>query len=173
MGWKFVQLGRVVGTASVSQAIKRGNLLLGVLPITVLFLLWIPCIAAVFLLDIPRIWLFGAVLVPFLCSMAIWDRMVTRWRIWAYERVRNVHELVQVARSEKLIPAEGSWLERLEWRTRAERELLAALAVRFRTPDEFLDDPSVGERAAAPHSSSCFFPYVASTLGCSLPGTCA
>jgi hypothetical protein len=43
--------------------------------------------------------------------------MITKWRVWAFENVRNVHELKKRAIQEKLISADSSIFEKTEIRT--------------------------------------------------------
>ncbi|MFZ1692574.1 MAG: hypothetical protein WAT74_05165, partial [Flavobacteriales bacterium] len=76
-----------------------------------------------------------------------WAISITRWRIWSFQHVRNIHELLEAAESEGLIEPSGDWLERLEIRTRAQRECLRQLETRIAEPDSPADDISV------PHES--------------------
>lgn len=123
-------------------------------PFVVGMMLFLAAMIAVPVLRLSSWWFVVAVVFPIANMWAWWCVAVTGWRIWAYERVRNVHELITIARQEELIPAEGSWLERTEWRTRADQERLAALAVRFNTPDEFSDDHMIGERTEILYSAT-------------------
>ncbi len=51
-----------------------------------------------------------------------WSIMITKWRIWAFENVRNVHELKKRAIQEKLIWPDGSVFEKTEIRSSATKE---------------------------------------------------
>jgi hypothetical protein len=46
-----------------------------------------------------------------------WSVMITKWRLWAFGHVRNVHELKKRAVQEQLIQADGSLVEKTEIRT--------------------------------------------------------
>ncbi|MBD3582569.1 hypothetical protein HC229_08620 [Flavobacterium sp. D33] len=72
-----------------------------------------------------------------------WSLAVTHWRIWAFTNVRNAHELQAKAVSQKLIWPRGSFFERTEIRTRAQRLKLLELEQRLEQPDIFYDDPSI------------------------------
>jgi hypothetical protein len=72
-----------------------------------------------------------------------WSFMITRWRLWAFENVRNVHELKERAIQEKLIWNDGSIFEKTEIRSAAAREKWALLEEKFKVEDLFLDDLSI------------------------------
>jgi len=76
-------------------------------------------------------------------SWIYWSFMVTKWRLWAFENVRNVHELKQRAIAEKLIWADDSPFVKTEIRFKADKEKWALLQDKFRIPDKFEDDPTV------------------------------
>jgi len=71
-----------------------------------------------------------------------WSVMVTKWRIWAFENVRNVHELKRRAIREKLIWPDDSLFVNTELRSRANRQKLASLQKKFEQEDVFHDDPN-------------------------------
>jgi len=68
-----------------------------------------------------------AVIVPWV----YWSFMITKWRIWAFENVRDVHELKSRAIAEKLIWPDGSIFEKTEIRTSQDRERLMLIEKRF------------------------------------------
>ncbi|WP_040627082.1 hypothetical protein [Mucilaginibacter paludis] len=82
--------------------------------------------------------LLGSFAMPWL----YWSVMITRWRIWAFENVRNVHELKKRAIKEQLIWKDGSFFENTEIRT-ADRQKIQILQDKFKKPDVFIDDISV------------------------------
>lgn len=137
----------------MEQALRRGRLLLQLIPL----LLFIICFIAPMLLvateKISPVWLVGA---GFATGLALawlwWAVAITHWRIWSLGRVRNIHELHAVAVQEKLIWRKGHWAERTEIRTRAQRETLMALKARLAIPDERLDDPGVPATTAVGYS---------------------
>jgi hypothetical protein len=59
---------------------------------------------------------------------------------------------MEMAVNEKLIWPKGSFFERTEVRTKAQRELLLQLEARFATPDEQMDDPAVPARTVVLYS---------------------
>lgn len=81
-----------------------------------------------------------AVLACVILPWIYWSFMITKWRIWAFENVRNVHELKKKAIEEKLIWPDGSFWEKTEIRTKADRDKIAVLEIKFEQPDVFADD---------------------------------
>ena len=79
-------------------------------------------------------------IVAFVCGWLYWSRKITKWRIWAFEHVRNVKELKKRAVLENLIWQDDSWFERTEIRTREEKEKWSALKKKMNEEDAFEDD---------------------------------
>lgn len=69
--------------------------------------------------------------------------MTTKWRIWAFSNVNDVHELKIAAINADLIPKEGSWKEKFEIRTPANKQALQNANARFRQPHSLEDDSAV------------------------------
>lgn len=142
-----------MGQASVEAGLRRGNLLLKVVPGILKALFIILPLVLVILNEEQAVWAipvgFG---LAFIVSWLWWSFAVTHWRIWAYEHVRNIHELMEVAMNDKLIYPKGGWFERKEIRTPGQREVLRQLEARLATPDERADDPSVPPETAVRHS---------------------
>jgi len=76
-------------------------------------------------------------------SWLYWSVMAARWRIWAFDNVRNVHELKKRAIKANLIWADGAFWEKTELRSTAQEEKWAALQEKFKQPDIFHDDYSI------------------------------
>jgi hypothetical protein len=79
----------------------------------------------------------------FLPAWLYWSVFITKWRLWAFENVRNVHELKKRAIREKLIWTDGSFFEKTEIRNSNEKELWEKLLIKFDQEDLFVDDPTV------------------------------
>lgn len=128
---------------SVNKAIKRGHLMVNV-PVMVC-LIGIPAVS-IFLNqnDVIPGWavVIGFVL-GFVLAWLIWSYMITKWRIWAFERVKNVHELKKRAIEEKLIWKDDHIFEKIEIRFKKDRIKLEELNHKFRTKDVYKDDPTV------------------------------
>lgn len=95
-------------------------------------------------LDIIQSWL---VLIGFICSTLIsilfWSFTITNWKIWAYENVRNLHELKRRAIQEKLTYEDDSFYLKLEFKSQRQKEKLKYLEKRFENKDLFSDDNEI------------------------------
>jgi len=79
----------------------------------------------------------------FVFGWLYWSLAITKWRLWAFENVRNVHELKQRAIKEKLIWPDDSFFRRTEIQTADQRQRLINLENKFSRPDIFNDDYSI------------------------------
>lgn len=87
-------------------------------------------------------------------SFLSWGVMVTKWRLWAFEHVRNVHELKKRAIIEGLIFRDYSTYENLEIRSTTDRKKWAALQYKFKQEDVFEDDSTIEEETVIGYSAS-------------------
>jgi hypothetical protein len=71
--------------------------------------------------------------------------MVTRWKLWAFDKVRNVHELQERAVMYGILGKKGGFFEKLEIKTPGQQRKLKALQDKFNESDIFIDDPSIPE----------------------------
>ncbi|QEM08049.1 hypothetical protein DIU31_032785 [Mucilaginibacter rubeus] len=69
--------------------------------------------------------------------------MTTRWRLWAFENVRNVHELEARAIKAGLIPNQNRQWFFPEFKSKADKARLEELSKKFALPDVFIDDYTV------------------------------
>lgn len=65
--------------------------------------------------------------------------VITSWKIWAYENVRNVHQLRQKAFEERLTYSEDN-INIFEFRSKSQKEKLKKLEQKFLQEDVFQDD---------------------------------
>ncbi len=72
--------------------------------------------------------------------------MTTKWRIWAFSSVDNLHELKRAAITEQLINEDNSWQEKLEIRSESDKALLAAIQNRLEEERSFIDDLGVANQ---------------------------
>jgi hypothetical protein len=128
---------------TVDKAIKRGHLMVNV-PVLMTF---IGCPALALYLKKQNLipgWGIGiAFLIGFVLAWLIWSFMITKWRIWAFENVRNVHELKKKAIQEKLIWHDGCIFEKTEIRSRKDKDKLKKLEKKFEQEDEYKEDYSL------------------------------
>jgi len=131
------------GKVTVDQALSKGRLKLKYLPMIATF----GCIGGGFFLSNQKI--FGGWIIPtgfvagFTLGWILWSYFVMEWKIWAYENVRNIHELQRKAVEEKLIWDSGSWFEKTEFKNYEQKQKLKQLEKKFLEKDIFRDDISV------------------------------
>ncbi len=82
-------------------------------------------------------------LIGFVLAWLVWSITITKWRIWAFEHVRNVHELKKRAIQEKLIWKDGSFFENTEIRSSKDKARLKKLEKKFEKEDEYKEDYSL------------------------------
>jgi hypothetical protein len=86
-----------------------------------------------------------------------WSFMITKWRIWAFDNVRNVHELKMRAIQEKLIWADNSIFEKTEIRNATDKERLNSLQNKFNQDDLFQDDLTIQNETIVYYSKGSNF----------------
>lgn len=130
-------------TVTVEQALNKGRWKLKYLPMIATF----GCIGGGFFLSKQEI--FGGWIIPtgfvagFTLGWILWSYFVMKWKIWAYENVRNIHELQRKAVQEKLIWNRGSWFEKTEVKNYHQKQKLKQLQKKFLEKDVYKDDNSV------------------------------
>ncbi len=131
---------------TVDKAITRGHLMINA-PVFIL-MLGIPFLSF-YLMGvnmIPKWAMYVGFVLGFCLAWLAWSMMVTKWRIWAFENVQNVHELKKRAVEEKLIWPDGSFFVKTEIRTSADKERLRRLELKFEHPDVYKEDYSIPKR---------------------------
>jgi hypothetical protein len=122
---------------SVNKAINRGHLIVNV-PVFI-SIIGIPALS-LYLSNqnlIPK-WGIGiGFVLGFVIAWLVWSFMITKWRIWAFENVRNVHELKKRAIQEKLIWNDGNIFEQTEIRTLEDKKELKKLEKKFEKEDVY------------------------------------
>ncbi|MCR8561882.1 hypothetical protein KXD93_29775 [Mucilaginibacter sp. BJC16-A38] len=153
-------------TVTVDEALARGKKTINY-PIAAIQLLTV--IASFFLmvyLELPGWTIAVGFLTGFIITWVYWSFMITRWRIWAFENVRNVHELKQRAIKEKLIWKDGSIFEKTEIRTTADKEKLNLIQLKFNVKDVFADDYSIPVETRVYYSKKKSLPEMILLSGC-------
>ena len=72
-----------------------------------------------------------------------WSFSITKWRIWAFSNVRNLHELKKRAIEEKLIGEDHSFSTKCEIRSRKDKETIKQIHMRFRQKDIIQENQSI------------------------------
>lgn len=130
---------------SVSEAINKGQLYIN-LPVIMIIIATIG--ATIYLDSIYSLekWIY---IVSLILGVALgwlyWSFAITKWRIWAFENVRNVHELKEKAIEGKLIWDDESIFEKTEIRSYEDKQKLHYLERKFEKEDVYYDDISVSK----------------------------
>ncbi len=128
---------------TVKQAIKKGEMLM-IYPSMLIFLISILLPLAVFKIFNTDWVLPVCIFVSSLFSSILyWAYIVTKWRLWAFENVRNVHELKERAIKAHLINSDNSFFTKMEIRSKEEKRKWRSLLDKFNEDDVFIDDPNV------------------------------
>ena len=130
-------------TISVDEAIKKGIYSVN-LPALLIFLIGlIASFATAFIFFKPYEMIAGLI-VSYVLATAYRAIMAAKWRIWAFDKVRNVHELHERALSEKLLyPTNRPGFGVINYNSESQKKHLEKLQAKFRQPDIFIDDRSV------------------------------
>lgn len=105
-------------------------------------------------------------ILAFVFAWLWWSFMITKWRLWAFDNVRNVHELKKRAIQEKLIWSNNSFFEKTEIRTVTDKDKLNTLSNKFNQEDVFQDDLTVANETIIYYSKSKNFVEMVIMLGC-------
>jgi hypothetical protein len=135
---------------SVDQAIEKGMKMvtipvLLIVPAAILFGVWLGEDTAYV-----KIYSWVGIGVGVFMAMLYWSFMSTRWRLWAFDNVRNVHELHKRATGYMII----GWdvFEKLEYRTAKQKQRWAELQQKFYRPDIFVEDFTVSDETRLHYS---------------------
>jgi len=137
---------------TVDKAIKRGHLVINV---PVFFLMMgTPCVAMYLFSEklIPNWGIAVSFLIGFLLAWFYWSYGITKWRIWAFENVRNVHELKKKAIEQGLIWKDKSWFNKTEIKTDSDKQKWTELEKKFDKKDVFKEDPAVSSQSVIYYS---------------------
>lgn len=115
IGWSKEK--KMLEDISVDYAIKKGVQKLTYVGVVILSVLLILCIVVGTKYQLPAVFFPVGFVVAFVTTWIYWSVNVTRWKVWAFNTVRNVHELKERAIEMKLIWPDGSiWNKTEIWR---------------------------------------------------------
>lgn len=109
---------------------------------------------------VPIVFMFG-----FGLAWLWWSIMITKWRLWAFDKVRNVHELKKRAIQEKLIWVDNSIFEKTEIRSTVDKKKWNSLQNKFKQDDFFQDDLTIPNETIIYYSKGKNFVEMAIMLG--------
>jgi hypothetical protein len=135
-------------TVTVEYAVARGRKLLVFIPLIILLAFIFGFLYLISEFKMPW-WL---IVVGFtggiVFSWGWWNYNVLKWKLWAFENVRNVHELKKEAIAEKLIYADTSIFAKTEFQSKSFKAKWATLENKFLKEDYFEEDFSIPEETS-------------------------
>jgi hypothetical protein len=129
-------------TVSVDEALAKGRRSVSYPAIFILIGLLIAACVASGMMESGWV-IGGGVVVGFALAWLYWSFNVTKWRLWAFENVRNVHELKKRAIKDQLIWKDDSFFAKTEIRSADDQARWDALQSKFILPDIFNDDSTI------------------------------
>lgn len=139
-------------TITVDDALKSGKKNVKHLSLFILFALIMLSAFIVERFSSPGIAALICFPAAFIIAWLYWGTSVVRWKLWAFENVRNVHELKQRAILEQVIPKDKGFLNKTEIWTSIQRDKWQSLQHKFDIPDLFEDDYTVAEETGIYYS---------------------
>lgn len=123
---------------TIEEAIKKGNKTINYPVIFILFGL-IGLTIFIGLQFKYYVWVYPiGFIISFVLAWIFWSIKITKWKIWAFENVRNVHELRKRAIEANLIYEESSFLNKTEIWNSNDKEKWNELQIKFDRKDEFV-----------------------------------
>jgi len=149
-------------TVSVYQAMRKGHRTVNY-PSVAIFLGLLFATGILCVCELLPFWSFPiGFVVALAASWLYWAFMITRWRLWAFDEVRNVHELRKKAIKERLIWPDGSFFERTELRNFEQKQRWLILQEKFKEEDIFINDLTIAPETSIYYSRGEFwFGFVA------------
>jgi hypothetical protein len=130
-------------TLSVDQALARGRRIINYPVWAIMLLFFTAGFCATVFFKMSGWYTAGGMFGGFVVAWLYWSFMIPKWRVWAFDNVRNVHELNKRAISEKLIWPESSVWNKTEIWLGGDRAKWAALQAKFARRDIFTEDFSI------------------------------
>lgn len=159
-------------TVTVDEALKKGHQMVNYPAMLFMF----GPLSVCFYLGIEEIlpsWIFPVgFIISFGLSWLYWSITITKWRLWAFANVRNVHELKKRAVQEKIIGADDSLFTKTEIRTSSDKEKWNSLQTKFNQEDIFHNDLTIPNETIIYYSKGKNFFQMTIGVGCLLVGIC-
>ncbi|MGE6354452.1 hypothetical protein ACQKCJ_11345 [Flavobacterium sp. NPDC079362] len=150
---------------TVDEALQKGRTKLVHLPMLVTFAIIISSIV-LSVNEIVSSWIILiGFLAGFICGWLTWSYFVNKWKVWAFENVRNVRELKRKAIEQKLIWKSDSWFEKTEFKSFEQKTKLKALEKKFLEKDIYEDDITIPKETLIYYSKTSLVFLLIISLG--------
>ena len=127
--------------------------------------------AFLYLAELAPFWIFpSSFVLALILTHLYWSFVIIHWKLWAFENVRNVHELKARAIKERIMHADNSFLNRTEFSNRSQKEKWENLLLKFSKEDVFVDDLNIPDETRIYFSKSALFFDALLTLACVAAG---
>jgi uncharacterized membrane protein YeaQ/YmgE (transglycosylase-associated protein family) len=93
--------------------------------------------------QVPGGYIFLGIILGLIAGWLYWSIASVKWKTWAYDNVRNVHELQKRAVKEGIIADDGNFWDSTTIKFSGDKEKLNSLQAKFDVPDVFTDDYQV------------------------------
>ncbi|MBF4518812.1 hypothetical protein IRZ71_20850 [Flavobacterium sp. ANB] len=152
-------------TITVNEAISKGKIRLVHLPMIVIIGIIILGFILYYMKIVPGCSIPITFVLGFLCGWLTWSYFVNKWKIWAFENVRNVNELRRKAVDQKLIWENDSWFEKTEFKSLSQKIKLEELEKKFLENDVYKDDISIPKETLIFYSKNTLIFLLIISLG--------
>lgn len=151
---------------SVQDALKKGRFSLTIMSVIIMFTCIVGSAAITIFFEFDLAILFGFGF-GILFMWLWWSFAVTRWKIWAYENVRNVHELKRKAINQNLIWPDNSFFNKTIIASALQKERLQELEKKFEIEDTIVEvDEDITVRYETELHFSKINKYLLLVFGC-------
>ncbi|MEO1627033.1 MAG: hypothetical protein AAFV25_17905, partial [Bacteroidota bacterium] len=137
---------------TVDKALKTGHQLLTIPVFLILFLSISFGFVLVALGKLPTYFIALNIPLSFGLAFLYWRRTTVKWRIWAFENTRNVHELRRRAIQQDLLQEINQGFHKYELWREEDIEKWAVISKKFDREDVFLDDASIPSKSFVTNS---------------------
>jgi hypothetical protein len=136
----------MIENISVDEALIRGKRMTTI-PIIIISFIMTGVLISCIVLSLEHLVTYWTIPIAMLSLLVapylFWSVRITHWKLWAFENVRNVHELKKRAIQEMLIHKDGSFYNKTEIWTQSQREKWSILKEKFKQEDIFIDDLTI------------------------------
>lgn len=120
---------------TVREAIQKGNFWVTNVSMALFLLVVVSGLIMATLDWISDKLLFCMVLLGLILSTLYWAVAITKWRIWAFTKTRNVHHLLVRSIEENILPKEDSFTKHFEYWSNQDKKKWELLKIKFEQKD--------------------------------------
>lgn len=84
-------------------------------------------------------------LLTIVLTVFVSNKLISKWKLWAFENVRNVHELKRRAIQERLLYHNSSFMEKMEFKSSKERKQWKEILLKFEQEDVLTENLKIAK----------------------------